>query len=56
MIFGGEDDGIDGRDLNTAVETFPGNLVAGTFGVGKRQYFELGSDAERAAPRVTFGG
>ena len=44
------------RDLNTAVETFPGNLVAGTFGVGKRQYFELGSDAERAAPRVTFGG
>ena len=43
------------RDLNTAVETFPGNLVAGTFGVGKRQYFELGSDAERAAPRVSFG-
>ena len=43
------------RDLNTAVETFPGNMVAGAFGVGKREYFELGSDAERAAPRVTFG-
>jgi LemA protein len=43
------------RDLNTAVETFPGNLVAGMFGVGKREYFELGSDAERAAPRVSFG-
>jgi LemA protein len=43
------------RDLNTAVETFPGNLVAGTFGVGKRDYFELGSEAERAAPRVSFG-
>jgi LemA protein len=43
------------RDLNTAVETFPGNMVAGAFGVGKRDYFELGSDAERAAPRVSFG-
>ena len=42
------------RDLNTAVETFPGNLVAGMFGIGKREYFELGSDAERAAPRVSF--
>ena len=43
------------RDLNTAVETFPGNLVAGMVGVGKRDYFELGSEAERAAPRVSFG-
>lgn len=43
------------RDLNTAVETFPGNLVAGAFGVGKRDYFELGSEAERSAPRVSFG-
>ena len=43
------------RDLNTAVETFPGNLVAGTFGVGKREYFELGSEAERSAPHVSFG-
>jgi LemA protein len=43
------------RDLNTAVETFPGNVVAGTFGVGKREYFELGSEAERSAPRVSFG-
>jgi LemA protein len=43
------------RDLNTAVETFPGNVVAGMFGVGKREYFELGSETERAAPRVSFG-
>jgi LemA protein len=43
------------RDLNTAVETFPGNLVAGMFGVGKRDYFELGNEAERSAPHVSFG-
>jgi LemA protein len=43
------------RDLNTAVETFPGNLVAGMFGIGRRDYFELGSEAERSAPRVSFG-
>src|SRR5262245_41961465 len=42
------------RDLNTAVETFPGNLVAGAFAVGGREYFELGAEAERAAPRVSF--
>ena len=44
------------RDLNTAVETFPGNVVAGAFGIGRRDYFELGDEAERAAPRVSFGG
>jgi LemA protein len=43
------------RDLNTAIETFPGNLVAGSFGIGRRDYFELGSEAERSAPRVSFG-
>jgi LemA protein len=43
------------RDLNTAVETFPGNLVAGMVGIGKRDYFELGSEAERTAPHVSFG-
>jgi LemA protein len=43
------------RDLNTAIETFPGNLVAGSFGMGRRDYFELGSEAERSAPKVSFG-
>jgi len=42
------------RDLNTAVESFPGNLLAGPFGFGKREYFELDSAAERAAPKVSF--
>lgn len=43
------------RDLNTATETFPGNLVAGVFGIGRREYFELESGAERHVPRVSFG-
>lgn len=40
------------RELNTLVETFPANIVAGLFGIGKRKYFELASDAERAVPQI----
>ena len=43
------------RDLNTSVESFPGNLVAGLFDVKRRDFFELGSESERSAPRVSFG-
>ena len=43
------------RDLNTAIESFPGNLLAGPLGFTKREYFELDSAAERAAPKVSFG-
>ena len=43
------------RDLNTATETFPSNLVARAFGIGRREYFELDSPAERSAPKVSFG-
>jgi LemA protein len=42
------------RDLNTAIESFPGNLLAGPFGFTKREYFELDTTAERAAPKVSF--
>jgi LemA protein len=42
------------RDLNTAIESFPGNLLAGPFGFTKREYFELESAAERTAPKVSF--
>jgi LemA protein len=42
------------RDLNTAIESFPSNLLAGPFGFSKREYFELESAAERAAPKVSF--
>jgi LemA protein len=43
------------RDLNTAVQQFPSNLVAGRFGVGLREYFELEAPAEERAPvKVSF--
>jgi LemA protein len=40
------------RELNTAVESFPSNLVAGLFGIAKRAFFELTAASERAAPAV----
>jgi LemA protein len=42
------------RDLNTRVDVFPSNFVARNFGIGKRQYFEIEDDAERAVPQVKF--
>ena len=42
------------RDLNTAIESFPGNLLAGPFGFTKREYFELDAAEERGAPKVSF--
>lgn len=42
------------RDLNTRCEAFPSNLVAGSFGFTKKQYFELDDAAERKAPQVSF--
>jgi LemA protein len=40
------------RDLNTAVETIPSNVVAAGAGIGRRPYFQLDSRDEAAAPRV----
>jgi LemA protein len=42
------------RNLNVLVESFPSNIVAGTFAFRHRDYFEIG-DAERAVPDVAFG-
>jgi LemA protein len=42
------------RDLNTRIGQFPSNLVAGSFGFTPREFFELTSDAERQAPKVSF--
>jgi LemA protein len=42
------------RDLNTAIESFPANLVASTLGFSKREYFELDAAEERSAPQVSF--
>lgn len=42
------------RNLNTAVESFPSNLIANAFKFEKAQYFELDSPADRAVPTVKF--
>src|SRR5688500_10419203 len=41
------------RDLNTRVQQFPSNLVAGMFGFKNREFFEV-PDTERATPQVKF--
>ncbi|HHY49132.1 MAG TPA: LemA family protein [Alphaproteobacteria bacterium] len=42
------------RNLNTAVESFPQNIVANAFRFEKAEYFELENEAERAVPDVKF--
>jgi LemA protein len=41
------------RDLNTRVQQFPSNIVAGMFGFKNREFFEI-PEAEREAPKVKF--
>ncbi len=43
------------RRLNTQVEQFPSNLVAGQFGFAQAEYFEIEDPSERAVPQVDFG-
>lgn len=46
-------------EYNTAIQQFPANLIAGTFGFHDEVFFELGSaeaEAVRTAPQVKFGG
>lgn len=43
------------REMNVAVESFPGNLVAGAFGFGRRHFFEI-QMADRALPEIDLGG
>ena len=42
------------RDLNTAIESFPSNLVAGLTGFRKRGFFEPEGPEDRQVPRVAF--
>ncbi|MBN9344937.1 MAG: LemA family protein [Devosia sp.] len=42
------------RDLNTAVESFPSNVIANFFKFDKVQYFEMENPADRAVPQVKF--
>lgn len=43
------------RQLNTKVETFPPNIIAGWFGFARAEYFETEDPAVRAVPSVSFG-
>jgi LemA protein len=44
------------RDLNTAIDSFPGNIIAGAFKFVKREFFELdeASAAAREPVKVSF--
>jgi LemA protein len=42
------------RDLNVAVESFPGNLIAGRFGFSTMPFFEIEDPADRQVPKVSF--
>jgi len=42
------------RDYNTALMTFPTNVLASMFGFAPEQFFEIADAAERAVPQVKF--
>jgi LemA protein len=41
------------RDLNTRVQQFPANLVAGAFGIHEREFFAI-DEGQRQSPQVPF--
>ena len=41
--------------LNNACENFPSNLVAGFFNFKQAEFLEIGNEAAREAPKVSFG-
>ncbi len=38
------------RDLNTSIESFPGNVIAGMFHFSKQEFFELGENGAAREP------
>ena len=42
------------RDLNTRIQSFPTNIIAGMFNFQQRQFFEIADPTERAVPNVKF--
>jgi LemA protein len=40
--------------FNNKIQMFPSNIIAGMFGFGKRDFFEVQTAAEREAPKVSF--
>jgi len=43
------------RDLNTKIQEFPSNIIAGMFNFKPREFFEISAPAEREVPKVSFG-
>jgi LemA protein len=42
------------RDLNTKIQSFPTNIIAGMFNFQQRQFFEIADATERNIPAVKF--
>jgi LemA protein len=42
------------RDFNVMVESFPSNVIAGSFGFVQAEFFEIEDQADRAVPQVSF--
>ncbi len=42
------------RDLNTKIQSFPTNIIAGMFNFQQRSFFEITDPTERAVPTVKF--
>ncbi len=42
------------QDLNTAIESFPSNLIANSFGFKQDKFFEVTSEAEKQPVKVQF--
>ncbi len=42
------------RDLNTKIEMFPYNVIAGIFNFAKREFFELDNEAAKEPVKVQF--
>ncbi|MDO8470270.1 MAG: LemA family protein [bacterium] len=42
------------RDLNTKIEQFPGNVIAGAFHFQKKEFFELADEAAKEPVKVKF--
>lgn len=42
------------RDFNTMIESFPSNVIAGTFGFKQREFFDLEEEAARKPVGVKF--
>ncbi len=43
------------RDLNTKIQTFPSNIVAGLFSFKQREFFELDESAQQVAEKPVDG-